>query len=83
MTLSGMFDQRDEPYRAPRRLLTRHDVARYLGVSERTVGRLVSAGSLNALRVGRLVRFRDADVTALLERSIATDRRDRGVEKES
>ena len=60
-----MFEQRGQPYRALRRLRTRDDVAQYLGVSERTVGRLGSEGSIGAVRVGRLVRFRDAEVAAL------------------
>jgi excisionase family DNA binding protein len=43
-------------------LLTKRDVAVYLGLSERTVDRLVVAGALAAYRVGGHRRFRSAEV---------------------
>jgi excisionase family DNA binding protein len=44
------------------RLLNVYEVARYLGVSTKTVYRLVSRGELKAVTVGRLWRFRPEDV---------------------
>jgi len=43
-------------------LLTLRDVARYLGVSERTIRREVKASRLLAVKVGRQVRFDPPDV---------------------
>jgi excisionase family DNA binding protein len=48
------------------RLLTVSEVAQALRVSNMTVYRLVSAGELPALRVGRSVRLRAADVESYL-----------------
>ncbi len=50
------------------RLMNIHEVARYLGVSPRTVYRLVSRGELKAYKVGSLWRFRREEVDAMLER---------------
>jgi excisionase family DNA binding protein len=50
----------------PARLLTVSEVAQALRVSNMTVYRLVSAGELPALRVGRSVRLRVADVESYL-----------------
>ena len=51
------------------RLLSIEDVASVLGVSKRTVWRLVASGELRpAGRVGRRLRFRLGDVDAYLER---------------
>jgi excisionase family DNA binding protein len=50
----------------PARLLTVTEVAQALRVSNMTVYRLVSAGDLPALRVGRSVRLRAADVESYL-----------------
>jgi excisionase family DNA binding protein len=50
----------------PARLLTVSEVAQALRVSNMTVYRLVSAGDLPALRVGRSVRLRPADVESYL-----------------
>jgi excisionase family DNA binding protein len=46
----------DDPHIQP--LLTKRGVALYLGVSERTVDRLVAAGELRAYRIGGHRRFR-------------------------
>jgi len=57
---------------APRRLLSRDDVARALGVSGRTGYRLTASGDLAPVRVGpgrRLVRYLAVDVAALIQRS--------------
>jgi excisionase family DNA binding protein len=48
------------------RLLTVSEVAQTLRVSNMTVYRLVSAGQLPALRVGRSVRLRAEDVESYL-----------------
>jgi excisionase family DNA binding protein len=53
-------------YAAERRVLTREQVANVLAVSPRTVARLVERGELPVVHVGRLARFRPADVEALL-----------------
>ena len=50
------------------RLLNIHEVARYLGVSIRTVYRLVSSGELRAFKVGAVWRFSQQDLDAMLER---------------
>jgi excisionase family DNA binding protein len=47
-------------------LLTRAEVAQYLRVSDRTVSRLIRAGKLPALRIGRAVRIRHADLLNML-----------------
>jgi excisionase family DNA binding protein len=47
-------------------LLTRSEVARYLRVSDRTVSRLIRTGQLPALRIGRAVRIRHADLLNML-----------------
>ncbi len=48
-------------------LLTIPDVARRLGLSPSTVRRLVRRGELPRIRVGRSVRFREADLTELID----------------
>lgn len=65
-TIVGMLRHEEEGYGADRRLLTRREVATYLRVSERTVARLVERGALQSVRLGRLTRFRHADVSALV-----------------
>jgi excisionase family DNA binding protein len=47
-------------------LLTRAEVAQYLRVSERTVSRLIRAGQLPAVRIGRAVRIRHSDLLEML-----------------
>jgi excisionase family DNA binding protein len=48
-------------------LLTRAEAARYLRVSDRTVSRLIRTGKLPALRIGRAVRVRHADLLDMLD----------------
>lgn len=50
-------------------LLTTGEVARYLRVSINTVHRLADSGDLPSSKVGRLRRFRPADVKAYVERA--------------
>jgi len=52
------------------RLWSVRDLARYLGVHERTIVRHVEAGSLSGTRVGRQHRFRQRDVDEYLARVI-------------
>jgi len=47
-----------------RLLVTKHEAAQMLGVSVRTVERLVAAGRLQQVQVERLARFRVDDVSA-------------------
>lgn len=46
------------------RVLTREEVAELLRVSVDTIDRLVASGSLPSFRVGRNVRFNEADLEA-------------------
>ncbi len=46
------------------RLLTTDDVAMILGVSVRTIRRLVASGQLRPVYVGRLPRFTEAEIRA-------------------
>ena len=46
----------------PEPLLTLHDVAEYLQVSEKTVRRLVSRRALPCVRFGGVLRFQQADL---------------------
>ena len=45
-------------------LLTTNDVAEILGVTPRTVRRLVSSGQLRPIYVGRLPRFTEDEIQA-------------------
>lgn len=50
-----------------RRWVTQAEAAQYLGITDRTVRRLVASGELKAYRLGpRLLRIDQADVDALL-----------------
>ncbi|MEE2636258.1 MAG: helix-turn-helix domain-containing protein [Acidobacteriota bacterium] len=48
--------------------LTTDEVLEYLQVNLRTVYRLIKAGKIPAVRVGRQWRFRESDIDAWLER---------------
>ena len=52
------------------RLLTVHEVAEIMRVSNMTVYRLIRAGELRAVRVGRGYRIRERDVEAYLSREM-------------
>ena len=43
-------------------LFTVREVARYLGVSEKTIRRMVAAGWIPCVRIGRAIRFLPGDV---------------------
>ena len=49
------------------RLLTVKDVAQFLQCSIRKVQRMIDAGELEAIRIGRLVRVRPEALQALIE----------------
>lgn len=49
-------------------LLTVRELAELLGISTRSVHRLLSAGELTAVRVGQRLRFDPSDVRVYLDR---------------
>jgi len=51
------------------RLLSVAAVALHLGVSEKTVRRLIQSGKLPSLRVGRQIRVSEPDLAAFIARS--------------
>ena len=53
----------------PVRLLTPKEAADFLSVSARTIKRLVSEGSLPAVRIRNSMRFRLQDLEMYIERS--------------
>ncbi len=53
-----------DPIVPDRMLVTKHEAAQLLGVSVRTVERLVAAGRLQQVQVERLARFRIGDLEA-------------------
>ena len=53
---------------APPAFLTMDEVLGYLRVTSRTIYRLIKAGDLPAVRVGRQWRFRQSDLDAWLSR---------------
>lgn len=64
----------DQPTDAPqsgnsaqRPLMTIRGSADALDVSTRTISRLIAAGTLPAVRIGRLVRIRPEDLAALVQ----------------
>jgi len=52
------------------RLLTVHEVAGIMRVSNMTVYRLIRSGELRAARVGRGYRIRESEVDAYLDREV-------------
>jgi len=54
-------------------LLTKKDVMRIFGVTERTVNRLMETGKLPYIKLGRAVRFDPKDVQSLIERQKVTE----------
>jgi excisionase family DNA binding protein len=55
------------------RLLTVHEVAGIMRVSNMTVYRLIRSGELRAARVGRGYRIRESEVDAYLDRGVSSD----------
>jgi excisionase family DNA binding protein len=51
----------------PDRLLTVKEAARYLGVSARTIYRMVGDGQLRTLKIRGCTRLRQSTVTALVD----------------
>ena len=56
-----------QPSRLPRLLSIPH-VAEHLGVCTKTVRRLIAAGGLPAIRVGRTIRIADSDLATYVGR---------------
>ena len=50
------------------RLLTYEDFAETLGISLRTAIRLRDSGAIRSVKLGRLVRFKQSEVEAFIER---------------
>ena len=63
-TVAVMNGSRHAPSVPDRMLVTKHEAAQVLGVSVRTVERLVAAGRLQQVQVERLARFRVGDLEA-------------------
>lgn len=61
-----------ETIRPSQSMSTRRAVAHRLGVSTKTVDRLVARGELPVLRVAGAVRFDEADIAAYIERCRVT-----------
>ncbi|MGO1544380.1 MAG: helix-turn-helix domain-containing protein [Gulosibacter sp.] len=51
---------------APEKVLKAAEVARHLSCTPETVYRLVNAGQLRAIRVGRLLRIPESSLTAFI-----------------
>jgi excisionase family DNA binding protein len=60
------------------RLLTVAEVADHMRVSNMTVYRLIKAGTLSAIRVGKNYRIRSSDLTAYLDASATQADESRG-----
>jgi excisionase family DNA binding protein len=50
------------------RLMTPREAAEHLAISTRTLWTLTACGKLPAVRIGRAVRYRPSDLSALCER---------------
>jgi excisionase family DNA binding protein len=55
------------PSDAEIKLYTKADVARFMGLSERTIHRWIKAGVLPVVRFGRQVRIKQSDVVTLIQ----------------
>ena len=69
-----MSSDRGDPTGEVPRLLSREDLAQAWGTSTRTIDRLVASGELSAVRIGRSVRFRPADIEPWLEQQAKRSR---------
>ncbi|HME02681.1 MAG TPA: helix-turn-helix domain-containing protein [Solirubrobacteraceae bacterium] len=58
---------------APTRLLTIPDAAERLALSARTIEKLIAAGEISPLRIGRSVRLADAEIEQFIERKRHND----------
>lgn len=52
-------------------MLTVNEVAEYLRVNPQTVYRKAKAGELPAVRIGRVIRFRKAELEAWLDQEVS------------
>ena len=57
-------------------LLTMDEAAKYLGISKLTLYGWVSARKLGYVKIGRLVKFKQAQLDAWIDRHTITPRRD-------
>lgn len=48
------------------------EASRILGVSEKTIRRLIESGELNPVRIRSALRFRSEDLAAFVERHVTT-----------
>lgn len=67
-----MTKKKTPPALDPDRLLTKKDAADRLAVSPATVSRLIAAGALPAVKIGKLVRIRPADLSAFVAKNAKT-----------
>jgi len=65
---AGMSHTATERYGALRPVLSINEAARVLGIERATVYRLLRAGELESVRVGKRQKFRPEDLDAYLER---------------
>lgn len=63
---SSTSPRRNALARPPAKLLTVHQTAEILSVCAKTVRRLITAGTLRAMRVGRAVRISEDDLQVYL-----------------
>jgi len=57
------------------KLLTKKQVSDLFGISERTLDRWRSAGTINAIKVGGIVRFRPEEIEVALAKMSKQSRR--------
>ena len=75
MAAAKPLTENPEPAKATRKsgggtvLLTRHELARALGYSVRTIDRLTAGKVIGHIRTGRLVRYRLDSVLSALQRN--------------
>ena len=64
---NGHGGSRQRSHGAVEPLLTLHELAQVLRLSEKTVRRLVAARRIPCIRLGRVLRFRSADLLRFVE----------------
>lgn len=52
-----------------RKLFSNIETAKLLGISLRTLWTLTNSGQIKCVRIGRLVKFSDADIDAYIEKA--------------
>jgi excisionase family DNA binding protein len=56
-----------EPQEIANSLLTKEEAARYLSISPSTISRLIHAGELVHVKIGKSLRFRREDIDAFIQ----------------